>query len=116
MAKNNFKYDDIITSDLKRDIINDYVNGLLTIKDIKNKYNIRSNSYIGKIFGSDLCIYYLGKNDKGQPFIIVECQLCGILREVNAYNIGLRTMKKCDCVSQRPSLSKKKRELFTICK
>lgn len=49
MAKNNFKYDDIITSDLKRDIINDYVNGLLTIKDIKNKYNIRSNSYIGKI-------------------------------------------------------------------
>ena len=49
MAKNNFKYDDIITSDLKRDIINDYVNGLLTIKDIKNKYNIKSNSYIGKI-------------------------------------------------------------------
>lgn len=90
-------------------------NGYVFIKNQKfkllkkvgiSKYS--TDSYIGKIFGSDLCIYYLGKNDKGQPFIIVECQLCGILREVNAYNIGLRTMKKCDCVSQRPSLSKKR--------
>jgi very-short-patch-repair endonuclease len=46
MAKNNFRYDDVLTSELKQTIINDYVNNYLTIKDIKNKYNINSKSYI----------------------------------------------------------------------
>ena len=42
-------YDDIITNDVKQQIINDYVNNNFTYKDIKQKYNIRSKDYIAKV-------------------------------------------------------------------
>lgn len=49
MAKNNFKYDDIFSEEDKEKIIHDYVVNELSLKEIKTKYNIRSNSYAQKI-------------------------------------------------------------------
>lgn len=49
MAKNTFRYDDIFTSEKKQEVINDYINNKLSIRDIKEKYNINSNSYVQKI-------------------------------------------------------------------
>lgn len=43
------KYDDILTYEKKQEIINDYKNNYLSYKEIKEKYNIRSNSYVQKL-------------------------------------------------------------------
>ena len=49
MAKNTFRYDNIFTPEKKQEVINDYINNKLSIRDIKEKYNIKSNSYAQKI-------------------------------------------------------------------
>ena len=49
MAKNNFKYDDILSDEDKENIRKDYVNNELSIRDLKIKYNIKSTSYIERL-------------------------------------------------------------------
>lgn len=43
------KYDDILTYEKKQEIINDYKNNYLSYKEIKEKYNIKSNLYVQKL-------------------------------------------------------------------
>ena len=49
MAKNNFKYDDIFDETAKQEIIRDYVENKLSIRDLYIKYNIRSHSWLSKL-------------------------------------------------------------------
>jgi hypothetical protein len=44
MAKGNFKYDDIFDDNKKQEIIDDYVKNELSLRDIREKYSINSNS------------------------------------------------------------------------
>lgn len=43
------KYDKIITSQIKQQIIDDYVNEQLSLRDLMAKYNIKSHSYVQKL-------------------------------------------------------------------
>lgn len=70
--------------------------------EVKSKYS--SSEYINRKFGTDICLYYLGKNQKGIPQMVVECRVCGEVRQINAYNLGRRTLKKCDCLSKKTNL------------
>lgn len=49
MAKNNFRYDDILSDEDKENIRKDYVDNELSIRDLKNKYNIKSSNYIVRL-------------------------------------------------------------------
>lgn len=42
-------YDSILTQEQKENIINDYVNNHLTMKEVGKKYSIRSYSYLCKL-------------------------------------------------------------------
>lgn len=78
--------------------------------DLSGSSKYSTDEYIGKTFGTDVCLYYLGKNNKGHPYIVVKCILCNTLREVNAYNLGKKTLKKCHCCNSRKSTSEKRVE------
>lgn len=43
------KYDDILTYEKKQEIINDYKDNYLSYREIREKYNIKSNSYVQKL-------------------------------------------------------------------
>lgn len=49
MAKGNFKYDDIFDDNKKQEIIDDYVENELSLRDLCAKYDIRSRSWIEKL-------------------------------------------------------------------
>lgn len=49
MAKNNFKYDDVFTEQDKENIRKDYVENNLSLREIREKYHIKSNSYAQKV-------------------------------------------------------------------
>lgn len=49
MSVNNFKYDDIFSQEDKEQMIKDYLENNLTIREVAKKYNIKSNSYIQKV-------------------------------------------------------------------
>lgn len=49
MAKHNFKYDDIFTELDKENIRQDYVMNHLSLREVREKYNIKSNSYAQKL-------------------------------------------------------------------
>lgn len=82
------------------------------IKDLSGISKYATNEYIGRYFGTDLCLQYLGKDNKGKPYIVCECQVCGRLREVVAYNLGRRGLKKCEC-NRKTGSNEKRLEIYS---
>ena len=49
MKKQVNNYNNILSDEIKSNIINDYVNNFLSIRKIIEKYNIKSKEYIRKL-------------------------------------------------------------------
>lgn len=47
-------YDLILSEEIKQNIINDYVNNLLTIREVMSKYQVKSKDYITKLLGNKM--------------------------------------------------------------
>ena len=47
-------YDLILSEEIKQNIINDYVNNLLTIREVMSKYQVKSKNYITKLLGNKM--------------------------------------------------------------
>lgn len=47
-------YDLILSEEIKQNIINDYVNNLLSIKEVMSKYQVKSKNYITKLLGNKM--------------------------------------------------------------
>lgn len=47
-------YDLILSEEIKQNIINDYVNNLLSIREVMSKYQVKSKEYITKLLGDKM--------------------------------------------------------------
>lgn len=54
MKKQVNNYNNILSDEIKSNIINDYVNNFLSIRKIIEKYNIKSKEYIRKLLGNNI--------------------------------------------------------------
>lgn len=47
-------YDSILSEEIKQNIVNDYVNNLLSIREVMSKYQVKSKEYIIKLLGNKM--------------------------------------------------------------
>ena len=47
-------YDLILSEEIKQNIVNDYVNNLLSIREVMSKYQVKSKDYITKLLGNNI--------------------------------------------------------------
>ena len=47
-------YNLILSEEIKQNIVNDYVNNLLSIKEVMAKYQVKSKNYITKLLGNNM--------------------------------------------------------------
>lgn len=54
MVKRILSYDDIISDDIKEQIVKDYIENFLCVRELSEKYNIKSKDFLRKILGDNL--------------------------------------------------------------
>jgi hypothetical protein len=47
-------YDLILSEEIKQNIVNDYINNLLSLREVMSKYQVKSKNYITKLLGNKM--------------------------------------------------------------